>query len=182
MYGWLGTRRGNVGPQAQRWIITPPASVAVDSVQARAVAISSTYSLGSGIVAPVQPVDPVQPVKPIQPVKPVQVKGVFPLLARADKLLASGTVDSVNVNVHRDSPDAPLAISMQFPPHIQMQVTTSASDTPVDSVKVNILGSRADTLKVFMQRSLDIPIQVAAPVNTIMLKFLDDNADSINKS
>ena len=71
---------------------------------------------------------------------------------------------------------------MQFPPHIQMQVTTSASDTPVDSVKVNILGSRADTLKVFMQRSPEIPIQVAAPVNTIMLKLLDDSADSINKS
>ena len=188
--GGLGRGGETSGPQAQRWIITPPASVAVDSVnvQARAVAISSAYPLGSGIVKPIQPVDPVQPVKPIQPVdpvqpvKPVQVKGVFPLLARADKLLASGTVDSVNVNVHRDSPDAPLAISMQFPPHIQMQVTTSASDTPVDSVNVNILGSRADTLKVFMQRPPDIRMRVAAPVNTIMLKLLDDSADSINKS
>ena len=91
--------------------------------------------------------------------------------------LASGTVDSVKVKVHRDNTDAPLKISMQFPPHIHMQVTTSPDDNPVDSVKVQILGSRADTLKVFMQRSPDIPIQVAAPVNTIMLKHLDDSAD-----
>ena len=180
--GGLGRGGETSAPQAQRWIITPPASVAVDSVnvQARAVAISSAYPLGSGIV------NPVQAVNPVQVFNPVQVKGVFPLLpllARADKLLASGTVDSVNVNVHRDSPDASLAISMQFPPHIQMQVTTSASDSPVDSVKVNILGSRADTLKVFMQRSPDIPhIHVAAPVNTIMLELLyDDKDDSVQK-
>ena len=161
--GSLGRGGETSGPQAQQWIITPPASVAVDSVN-------------------VQAVKPVQAVEPVQAVKPVQVKGVFPLLARADKLLASGTVDSVNVNVHRDSPDAPLAISMQFPPHIQMQVTTSASDSPVDSVKVNILGSRADTLKVFMQRSPDIRhISIAAPVSTIMLKHLDDKDDSVQK-
>ena len=92
--------------------------------------------------------------------------------------LASGTVDSVKVQVHRDSADDHLEISMLFPPHIRMQVTTSASDSPIDSVKVKVLGSRADTLKVFMQRLPGIPIQVAAPVNTIMLKFLDDSADS----
>ena len=92
--------------------------------------------------------------------------------------LASGTVDSVKVKVHRDSADDHLEISMLFPPHIRMQVTTSASDSPIDSVKVKVLGSRADTLKVFMQRPPDIPIQVAAPVNTIMLKLLDDRADS----
>ena len=94
---------------------------------------------------------------------------------------ASGTVDSVKVKVHRDSTDVPLKISMQFPPHIHMQVTTSASDSPVDSVKVQVLGSRADTLKVFMQRLPDISIQVAAPVNTIMLKLLDDRADSVQE-
>ena len=95
--------------------------------------------------------------------------------------LASGTVDSVKVQVHRDSTDVPLKISMQFPPHIRMQVTTSPDDSPVDSIKVQILGSRADTLKVFMQRLPDISIQVAAPVNTIMLKLLDDRADSVQE-
>ena len=197
-----GLRRGGETSAPLVQIIPPPASVAVDSanVQAGAVAISNTYSPGSGIVNPVQvfnpvqpvypvqavypvqPLNPVQPVPPVQPVYPFQVKGVVPLLAQADKFLASGTVDSVNVNIHRDSPDAPLAISMQFPPHIQMQVTTSASDTPVDSVQVNILGSRADTLKVFMLRSPDIPhIHVGAPVNTIMLKLLDDKDDFVQK-
>ena len=165
--GGLGRGGETSGPQL--WIITPPASVAVNSVnvQARAVAISSAYPLGSGIVKPVQAV------KPVQVAKPVQVKGVFPLLTRADKLPASGTVDSVNVNVPRDSPDAPLAISMQFPPHIRMQVTTPSDD----AIKVKVLGSRADTLKVFMLRSPAIPVQVAAPVNTIMLKHLDDSID-----
>ena len=94
---------------------------------------------------------------------------------------ASGTVDSVKVQAHRDSTDVPLKISMQFPPHIRMQVTTSPDDSPVDSIKVQILGSRADTLKVFMQRLPDISIQVAAPVNTIMLKLLDDRADSVQE-
>ena len=75
---------------------------------------------------------------------------------------------------------------MQFPSHIHMQVTTLPSDSPVDSVKVKVLGSRADTLKVFMQRSLDIPhIQVQLPqpimLNTIMLKHLDDKDDSAQK-
>ena len=92
---------------------------------------------------------------------------------------ASGTVDSVKVQVHRDNTDAPLEISMQFPPHIRMKVTTPSDGSPVDSVKVQVLGSRADTLKVFMQRSPDIPIQVAAPVNTIMLKLLDDRIGPI---
>ena len=92
--------------------------------------------------------------------------------------LASGTVDSVKVQVHRDNTDAPLEISMQFPPHIHMQVTTSPDDNSVDTLKVQILGSRADTLKVFMQRPPDIRhLQVAAPVNTIMLKHLDDSAN-----
>ena len=141
--GGLGRGGETSGPQAQRWIITPPASTAVDSVKVEGI-----------VPVPAS----------------VKVKGIVPVPA-------SGTVDSVKVKIHRDSPDAPLAISMQFPPHIQMQVTTSASDTPVDSVKVNILGSRADTLKVFMLRSPDIPhIHVAAPVNTIMLKLLDDSA------
>ncbi len=92
--------------------------------------------------------------------------------------LASGTVDSVKVKVHRDNTDAPLEISMQFPPHIHMQVTTSPDDNPVDTLKVRVLGSRADTLKVFMQRPPDIRhLQVAFPVNTLMLKHLDDSAN-----
>ena len=64
---------------------------------------------------------------------------------------------------------------MQFPPHIHMQVTTSPDDNPVDTKS---LGSRADTLKVFMQRPPDIRhLQVAFPVNTLMLKHLDDSAN-----
>ena len=67
---------------------------------------------------------------------------------------------------------------MQFPPHIHMQVTTSPDDNPVDTLKVRVLGSRADTLKVFMQRPPDIRhLQVAFPVNTLMLKHLDDSAN-----
>ena len=114
--GGLGRGGETSGPQVQRWIITPPASVAVDSVK---------------------------------------VKGIVPMPA-------SAVVDSVKVKVHRDSTDTPLKISMLFPPHLRMRVTTSPDDNPVDSVKVQVLGN-TDALALFTQHPPDIHLQVTAP-------------------
>ncbi|MCY3666162.1 MAG: M56 family metallopeptidase [Gemmatimonadetes bacterium] len=154
--GGLGRGGETSGPQVQRWIITPPASVAVDSVKVKQIAPLPTSVKLKGII-------------PLPAsVKSVEIKRRVPLLP-----LLRGTVDSVNVKIHRDSTDVPPKISMQFPPHIRMQVTN-----PVDSVNVKVLGSRADTLKVFLQRPPHIRhLSVAAPVSFIMIKHLDDSAD-----
>ncbi len=156
--GGLGRGGETSGRQVQRWIITPPASGAVDSVKVKEIAPLPTSVKLKGIIP--------MPAS----VKPVKIKGRVPLLRL---LPASGTVDSVKVKIHRDSTDVPPKISMQFPPHIRMQVTN-----PVDSVNVKVLGSRADTLKVFVQRPPHIRyLSVAAPVSFIMIKHLDDSAD-----
>ena len=172
--GSLGRGGETSEPQVQRWIITPPASGAVDSVEVKGRIPSARFGRNQGIIPLPDSVDSVEIKGRVPLPDSVEIKGRVPLRL---PLPASSTVDSVKVEIHRDSTDVPLAISMQFPPHIRMQVPTPSDDNPVDSVKVQVLGSRADTLKVFMQRSPDIPIQVAAPGNTIMLKHLDDSAD-----
>ena len=154
--GGLGRGGETSGPQVQRWIITPPASGAVDSVKVKGRVPLPAWVKVKGRV----------PIIPLP--TSVEIKGRVPLLP-----LLRGTVDSVKVKIHRDSTDVPPKISMQFPPHIRMQVTN-----PVDSVNVKVLGSRADTLKVFMQRPPHIRhLSVAAPVSFIMIKHLDDSAD-----
>ena len=162
--GGLGRGGETSGPQVQRWIITPPASGTVDSVKIKGRVPLLRLPPASGAVDSVK-------VKGIIPLPAsVKIKGRVPLLRL---LPASGAVDSVKVKIHRDSTDVPPKISMQFPPHIRMQVTN-----PVDSVNVKVLGSRANTLKIFMQRPPDIRhFQVAAPLSFIMLKHLDDSAD-----
>ena len=172
--GGLGRGGETSGPQVQRWIITPPASGAVDSVEVKGRIPPARFGRNQGIIPLPASFDSFEIKGRVPLPASVKIKGRVPLRF---PLPASGTVDSVKVKIHRDSTDVPLKISMQFPPHIRMQVTN-----PVDSVKVQVLGSRADTLKIFMQRPPHIPhLQVAAPVNTIMLKHLDDKDDSVQK-
>ena len=121
--GGLGRGGETSGPQVQRWIITPPASGAVDSVKIKRRVPLLRLPPASGAVDSVK-------VKGIIPLPAsFKIKGRVPLLRL---LPASGAVDSVKIKIHRDSTDVPPKISMQFPPHIRLQVTN-----PVDSVKVN---------------------------------------------
>ena len=95
--GGLGRGGETSGPQVQRWIITPPASGAVDSVKVKGRVPLPAWVKAKGRV-------------PIIPLPTwVEIKGRVPLPA-------SFTVDLVKVKIHRDSTDFPLKISMQFPP------------------------------------------------------------------
>lgn len=135
--GGLGRGGETSGPQVQRWIITPTASGAVDSVEVKGrvpiIPLPASVEIKGRVPLPAS-------VK----IKILGSRTERRFRAKRDNILggvplrlplsASGTVDSVKVKIHRDSTDVSLKISMQFPPdirhfHMATPVSTIMSNT-----------------------------------------------------